>query len=263
MKKNFVLLLMLLGGFLNVVSQSKTAPYKYVVVPLQYDFLDAKDKFRLNTLTRVLLKGEGFNVFFSEGEQLPEDLSTNRCLAMYADVHKVKGGFLKTKLKMSFKDCFGNVLLESEEGASREKDFAVAYKDALNKAYVTLDFSKIQNKAVSEQLALVKEPPPSPEIDDVEEEVLDEEIEIVEQIDQSIQRETKKEEQVLYAQPITNGFQLVDTTPKKVMVLLKTAKPNVFIVKGKNAIVYKEKDQWLYSETTENRYDVVPLNIKF
>src|SRR5690606_1343201 len=48
-------------------------------------------------------------------------------------------------------------------------------------------------------------------------------------------KEIKSE--VLYAQSIENGFQIVDSTPKVVMTLLPTAAKDVFTVKNKNAIV--------------------------
>ncbi|WP_299364665.1 hypothetical protein [Winogradskyella sp.] len=264
MKRTIVLIFFLIACIVKVESQSTTQPYKYIVVPLQYGFLTENDQYRLNTLTRYLLKQEGFEVYFDEGEQLPQDLFKDRCLAMYADVDKVKGGFLKTKLKISFKDCLGKIILESEEGSTKKKDLDVAYKDALQKAFVTLDFSKIETKSRVED-TVTTEQPPVPEIVDIQEEGdLEDDVEIVENIEQSIQLETNEEEtDILYAQPMTNGFQLVDTTPKKVMLLLKTAKSNVFIVKGKEAIVYSENGKWIYSETTEKGYNSVTLNIKF
>ena len=45
---------------------------------------------------------------------------------------------------------------------------------------------------------------------------------------------------MLYAQPIEGGFQIVDTEPKKVMILLNTDLPDTYIVKGKDAIVHKK-----------------------
>jgi hypothetical protein len=68
---------------------------------------------------------------------------------------------------------------------------------------------------------------------------------------------------LLYAQPVENGFQVVDTSPKIVMILLETAKSNVFIVKGQNAIVYKEEGSWYLSKNDGTKVSIEALNIKF
>jgi len=73
----------------------------------------------------------------------------------------------------------------------------------------------------------------------------------------------KQDKNVLYAQPIKNGFQIVDTTPKIVMILLETAKSNIFVVKDQNAIVYQEDGSWLISKNDGTKVSVEALNIKF
>ncbi len=70
-------------------------------------------------------------------------------------------------------------------------------------------------------------------------------------------------ESIYYAQAIENGFQLVNSEPKIVMVLLNTAAENVFIVKDKSAIVFKEDGFWYYSENNGKLVEKKSLNIKF
>ena len=275
--KNFLIVLFLLGCILKVDSQTEELPYKYVVVPVQYEFLKGKDKFRLNTQTRFLLKQEGFEVYFEEGEELPEDLFKNRCLAMYADVHKIKGGFLKIKLKMSFKDCYGNIILESDEGTTKEKDLNIAYKEALERAFVTLDFSKLEEASTPEP----SKPAEVAKVEDMEKEtpkdtktkVTDAGTEIQKTVeDNKVEVKASKEisvksdetvELIYYAQKISGGFQLVDSVPKIVMILLETASPDIFLVKDKNAMVIKKEGQWYYSENDGGKPIEKPLNIKF
>ena len=62
---------------------------------------------------------------------------------------------------------------------------------------------------------------------------------------------------------IENGFQLVDSTPKVVMILLTTPKQDTFIVKGKDAIVYKKDSFWYISQNDGKNYNTKLLNIKF
>jgi hypothetical protein len=68
---------------------------------------------------------------------------------------------------------------------------------------------------------------------------------------------------ILYAQPIENGFQVVDTQPKKVMILLDTGTPDVFIVKGKDAIVYKKNGSWVYALNSGEDLKLSSINLKF
>ena len=68
---------------------------------------------------------------------------------------------------------------------------------------------------------------------------------------------------ILYAQKIENGYQLVDKTPKVVMIMLETNLENVFLVKNENAIVYKEDGFWYLSKNDGKQVTVKTLNIKF
>lgn len=70
-------------------------------------------------------------------------------------------------------------------------------------------------------------------------------------------------EEWLYAQPIENGFQVVDTEPKKVMILLNSGKPDTYIVQGKNAIVYKDGDDWIYASNDAEGSSTKKINLKF
>ena len=83
--------------------------------------------------------------------------------------------------------------------------------------------------------------------------------------EEKVKPETVPTEKIewLYAQPIENGFQVVDTEPKKVMILLNSGRPNMYMVEGKDAIVYKEGDEWFYSETKETGPEVKKIHLKF
>lgn len=302
-------------------SQKSINDYEYLVLPLQYDFLKGKDQFRLNSLTRYLFKDEGFTVFFDE-EQLPEDLFKDRCKAMYGDVKKVKSGFLKTKLQIEIKDCYGNMLAQSDIGSTKEKKFDKAYAIALREAFESIKFlnyryspntsketttvaSKTSNVITEEtkakeaelarlqkeveQLKLEKEAKAKAEKETAAEaerlaklrveksyevakkkmdtlkdkEVATNEKEALKEAKKATNPSASEPTDLLYAQAIEGGFQLVDAEPKKVMILLKTAAPNVFSVKGKDAIVFKEDGQWIYSENTGETTVKKILQIKF
>jgi hypothetical protein len=106
--------------------------YKYVIVPLQYNFTSKPNQFQLNVLTRVMLQQEGFEVYMSEGEEIPEYVANNQCSYLRADV-KRDSKILSTSLRFQLFNCFGSLVYESI-GTSREKAFGDAYKEALREA---------------------------------------------------------------------------------------------------------------------------------
>ena len=75
---------------------------------------------------------------------------------------------------------------------------------------------------------------------------------------------TSKPNNTLYAQAINNGFQLVNKSPKVVYTILYSAKKNVFIVKGKEAIIYKlDNGNWVISDVTNGNIEAKLIDIKF
>ena len=74
---------------------------------------------------------------------------------------------------------------------------------------------------------------------------------------------SKKTIQVLYAQAIDNGFQLVNTKPEVVFKVLKTSVKDVFILNSKNGILCKVGEKWIaeYYENNQLKQDI--YEIKF
>lgn len=70
---------------------------------------------------------------------------------------------------------------------------------------------------------------------------------------------------VLYAQERANGYQLVDSTPKIRMQLLKSSSPNVFIAESGtiNGVVYTDNGKWFFEYYNANELVTEELNIKF
>jgi len=263
--------------------------YKYVIVPLKYEFLSDTDQYQINSLTKFLFNKYGYTAFL-ENDPFPDDLRSNRCLALKAEVVKDRGGFLSTKLIINLMDCNGQLIVASKVGKSREKEFKISYNLALRDAFETFQFHNYKYKPDPEIEALSsslnKE---SSNLNDEETKKAQEEIERLKQEVAALKEEkeekkavmvsvaetsskNKKIEQskaltedrkVLFAQPIENGFQVVDTIPKVVMILLETPKTNTFIVKDQNAIVYKEDGFWYISKNDGKSTSFETLNIKF
>ncbi len=115
-----------------VYSQGLEKKYEYIIVPNQYEFTSEPNQFQINVLTRVMLKEEGFKVYMSEGEEKPNELTENQCLALRANVTK-DGGLFTTVLIFQLRDCFGKTIFKSE-GKSRKKAYKDAYQEALREA---------------------------------------------------------------------------------------------------------------------------------
>ena len=275
MKKLILVFAFLLITVSSIYAQSSVNEYKYVIVPERFDFLKANDQFKLNSLTKFLLEKKNFLVFMDNN--MPKELIENRCMALFTKVSK-RNNLFNTKLKVQLLDCYNNVVIESNMGASREKDFQKAYHEALRNAFKSLsvDYTYTPKEAKEDELEVVAvTPKPEPQEIKIKKEVepktetkiVKETVNVVK--DTPVKKpivkseeiiEVKKPSNILYAQPIAEGFQLVDNTPKVVMILLETAKKDVFIVKGQDAIVYKENSKWYVSK---NSNDSKLLEIKF
>lgn len=144
--KQFFIALFITITFCNYAqnSQNSQKKYSYAIVPVQYMFTSKPNQFQINVLTRVMLQEEGLTVFMNEGEEMPEKLAENQCLALKANVVKDKGLFT-TNLRFQLFNCYGNLVFESA-GSSREKAFKDAYQEALREAIA--EFQSVSYKYV-------------------------------------------------------------------------------------------------------------------
>lgn len=138
--KKIVLITFIVLSFINKLSAQNTDEldnYQYVVIPLDYDFLDnEKNKYLLNSLTKHLLNQRGFETYI-ETDPILSGLELDRCLGLYADVSGTPIEFfsMKTGVELVLKDCEGNIIFKTMEGSSKLKDYEKAYKDALKNAF--------------------------------------------------------------------------------------------------------------------------------
>ncbi|WP_369996474.1 hypothetical protein [Winogradskyella sp.] len=240
------------GGF----AQKSINDYKYILMPKKFEFSKVDDEHQLNSLTNFLFNKYGYRSYFID-EELPEDLNKDRCLALMADVSNDKSGIFKTKLEIILKDCFGNEVMVSKVGESRLKSFDRAYNEALRAAFETfkdMDYSYNPDTMASNS-SKKAEVPDTIEVIEPEEEVP------TDLIQETIEQKVK--EDLYYAQVVKDGYQLVDSEPKIVMILIQTSAKDVFMVEGRSAIVYKENKQWVYFENNNGEITKHSMQIKF
>jgi hypothetical protein len=251
MKTKFLFLLLFVSSF--SFSQSVN-DYAAVMIPVKYDFLKNDNQYRLNTLTKFNLKKAGFEAFYTN-ESSPSQYN-DRCKLLYADVSK-ESGFMTTKLFITLKDCNSKVIFKSEIGKSREKDYEAAYSEALNMAFESvyaLQY-KYNGSTNSQNLGIA-----SPAIAPVSAAA------IVAAVAVNVPSGSAEPDgKVLFAQPIKNGFQLVDTTPKVVMKAYKTTNPSIYIASKENnqGVMILKENQWFFEYYEKDTLMSEKIEVKF
>jgi hypothetical protein len=239
------------------IAQKDISNYKYIIVPKKYVFSKSEDQYQLNSLTKFLFNKYGFEAYFVD-DDFPEDLKNNICLALTSEVSNEKNTMFKTKLEFILKDCYGVVVMTSQLGESRLKKFDRAYSEALRAAFEKSPNLNYEYVPKETDLAITEKTPIILINKNIEEVASDPEL-----IENKKGFVKQPSGTVYYAQAINNGFQLVNFEPEIVMILWTTAAKNVFIVKGKSAIVFKEDGFWYYSDNDGKRVEKQLLNIKF
>lgn len=265
----------------SAFSQTELNNYKYVIVSKKFDFLKSANQYQLNELSKFLLNKYGFEALI-EGESYPEDLARNRCLALDADVLKEPGMF-KTKLKVELTDCNDKLVYTSGIGESREKEYQKSYTEAVRAAFSSFENlgykyePKSGSMVTSTSQVAAATPSTSKEIEKLKEEIksLKEEkvVAVVKEKETPVEVPVAITEQVtikevgvagiLYAQPIKNGFQLVDSSPKVLYRMHSTQMSNVFLVENKSAIIFKKDNKWYLEQYENGTLKLETLNIKF
>lgn len=224
--KKIVLLFVLISGY--AFSQSINN-YQYVIVPSKFSIFKENDRYRLNTTTKLMLEKYGFKTFFST-DIIPNDAGGN-CDKLYADLVQDKS-FLNTKLKVVLRDCKENIVYETDFGLSREKDYALAYNEALRET--ARSFDKLNYKYNGKSYD-------TPTVVETKTEVTGPKKSI-----ESITEISSLHSEPLFAKPYgENGFQLLTNNtdvPKFVMTIYKTSSSDCYIVN--NGVLLRKAGKW-------------------
>lgn len=262
MKRHFLVLFLLIS--LSGYSQGTINNYKYVIVPEKFSQFKQIDQYSLNSLTKGLLEYKGFTVYF-ENASLPAEIANNKCQALSADLLD-KSGTFTTEVTLILKDCKGNVVYKSNAGKSREKDFKTAYNLALRAAFesVTYTYSGQATEATPPAaIAAAPEkqtPAPTAAAAPVKPPVA-----VAATPVPPTETASSRPAGTLYAQAIANGYQLIDTTPKIVLTLLKTSAENYYIANNAdtNGIVLKKGEDWFFEYYKNSKLVSEKLSVKF
>lgn len=219
---------------LFTISISAQSNYEIVILPKKYSFLKEENKYNLNSMTKSFFETEGFKVYYAE-DILPKEIANNRCTVLFADVTE-NNGLFASRLTVVLTDCQNNILLTSTEGSSRDKDYNVAYNEALRFALTSIR-GKLKIKNLNAPENEIKAPVVAA-IEKVE----------VKEIQPVITEVMKPIEGELYALPISNGYKIVDSTPTVIYLIQKTSNESVFIAsKGTiKGVFMKKMNGWFF-----------------
>lgn len=243
MKKALLIVAMLIAELGFSQASQNINDYQYVIIPESFDFLSEPNQHNLNELTKMLFDKQGFITLYAK-ERFPDEVAINRCKALYADVVK-EGGFLRTNLSIVLRDCQNHEVFKSRIGSSKEKEHKKAYYEALrgaSESVKALEYKYSGNESATDVTSMSKTNSSTP-------------AKAVEVVNQNM----------LFAQPIANGYQLVDASPKVVLKIYRTSQPDSFtaVSDTKNGVVFKRGNDWFFEYYKDDKLISEKLEIKF
>jgi len=236
----------------SLYAQTDLNQYKYVSVPDRFDFMKTNDQFQMSSLTQFLLTKKGFTVLESI-ENYPSDLAANSCLLLDVNVEKIKG-FLKTKLEVQFINCKKEVVFRSAIGTSKEKDFKMAYHQAIRAAF---DSMEVLNYNYEESAAIDISAPietsttvlPKPSVQTPSAPI------VVASVDPVDLPELPKTLIVSTAY----GYDITDANGRVLYSIYQTMEEGIFIIDKLPGIAYKRGKRWVREYVLEKKMVIEPL----
>lgn len=219
----------------NVFSQEiDFSSYKYIVVSSKFEFVKERDGYQTSSLTKFLLKKKGFTVLL-DNEEFPQDLSDDKCLALYASVLDDSNMFI-SRNKIQLRDCRNKEVYTSKEGKSKDKDYKRSYHEAIRRAFNSMDqlvysFNPSKKKVSKEKKEVNVEKPIKIEKPKVEPKVVE------------VPKVKKPEVSVLKFQK--NGFMINDSKRNETFTMLPSQRTDSYILISHNGLMYKRDGKWI------------------
>jgi hypothetical protein len=174
-----------------------------------------------------------------------------------------ENAFLTTKLYITIKDCNGKIIFKSNIGTSKEKDYELAYSEALNKAFISVyDLQYKYNDTGNSNSIVVSKPEVATVPVRITEVVPAQESVKQAVVSQDVIADNSK---MLYAQPTATGFQLIDSTPKVIIKVYNTSRKDCFIAVKENVqgVLFTKDNQWLFEYYLNDKLISEKVDVKF
>ncbi len=269
-------------------AQNELNAYKYIIVPKKFEAFKNSNEYLTSTLIKHLFTEKGFETVYAD--ELPEELKQNRCSGLEVNLLDNSAMF-STKTVILLKDCSEKEIFRSVQGTSREKEYKTAFAQAIRQSFKSFDRINYVYKAPTKDAA----PIAVSFKDDVKqlvEENKNESSGTKTVVFQEATRENQsfksmeptntsstfrkgdqtnssekstKTESILYAQQTSNGFQLVDSTPKIQYRLYSSTNPATFwaVTETKKGIVFQKEGKWYFEYFENEQTETQELVIKF
>ncbi len=241
-----------------VFSQNDINNYKYVSVPDRFDFLKSTDQYQVNSLTKFLLKKNGFLVL-DTSSNYPSDLVNNRCLLLNVNVEKIKG-FLNTKLEVQFRNCKNELVFKSAIGTSKLKDFKKGYHAALRAAFESVAELNYSYKSPISAKAIEKTAVPTP--DEVITPLAPPKVSTTSSVPSAPPTPTAvtKDISKVKITPTEYGFKVINESTATILhTLHATIYEGVFLIDNLPGIAYKRGNRWVREFVINQKIVIEPL----
>jgi hypothetical protein len=207
MMKNFSILVLVFLSFTSFAQQNKV-----IIISNKYEFQKEKNTYNINTMLKAILISNSYQVFFDD-EELPIEIAQNKCNAL-TGVLIDNSNLLVRKIKFQIRDCQNNLLFETAEVKTREKDIQNAYIEIIK--MLSPELKKYDTTIIQEK-----------------------EVIATSEIDERLKISEFKTFLNCKMEEIFDGFHVTEVRDSNNFVLLsmqKTKNPNVFIASRDNEI---------------------------
>lgn len=284
---------MVLIGYTGI-GQVDLNSYKYIIIPKTLGEFEKQNQYLTSTLLKYEFVQKGFTAVYDDA--LPNDLLLDRCLGLTA-LLKDDSSMFSTKISIVLEDCQGREVFSSMEASNKIKEYTKAYKEAIQEAMVSFasfDYSYSEKDEVAEPITLsfkndVKSldsdsPASTMNSNKNRSKVIrqtstleDQSFKSMEPVASDIKQGAPKKafettldsaitnDLLLYAQPMTNGYQLLDNSSNVTMKLLNSSTENVFIGQAGDisGMVFQRDGIWIFEYYSGTKRVQEELNIKF
>ncbi len=268
--------------------------YKYIIIPKVLGEFKVQNQYLTSTLLKHEFVQRGFTAIYDD--IVPADLYVDNCLGLTA-VLKDDSSAFRTKIRILLEDCKGQEVYSSMEATNKIKKYREAYKEAIREAMLSFNtlnysYSKKSVKADSITVSFKNDvktldsdratqginanDPERKKIIKQTSTLEDQSFKSMEPVASDYKRATPKKalettpdsesaKNVLYAQVIPNGYQLLDSNSKVKMKLLNSSTENVFIgqANDKSGMVFQKDGVWIFEYYSGGDLVQEELTIKF
>jgi hypothetical protein len=180
------------------------------IIPQKLHCARGNEDFQLKYFLKLALEKRGFTVI--NASELTQEQKNRPCDFYYVDVVE-DNKFMSTRLQIAVYDCQRHEITLSNFGVSKEKEYKKAYQ---------LAFREAEKSLVIENLTIKQ---PEVKKDAVQKTSTLTSIKFNEEI-----VEKNELKSLLFAQPITNGFQLINDKPEIVCKIFNTSQAKIFMI---------------------------------